>query len=137
MYSALVFFFLMIRRPPRSTRTDTLFPYTTLFDLFAEIKVRVMQNAREDNAWWVTRPVFVKAAQLVYHNVEVTDFYGGNEFRRFDLRSVRFRGEGVVSIEHDDLFIATPETDKPRINPDLKSDASEKSAPVPEVHRGT
>src|SRR3546814_14745424 len=25
------FFFLMIRRPPRSTRTDTLFPYTTLF----------------------------------------------------------------------------------------------------------
>src|SRR3546814_4860666 len=25
------FFFLMIRRPPRSTRTDTPFPYTTLF----------------------------------------------------------------------------------------------------------
>src|SRR3546814_12514051 len=25
------FFFLMIRRPPRSTRTDTLLPYTTLF----------------------------------------------------------------------------------------------------------
>src|SRR3546814_8436873 len=31
-----MFFFLMIRRPPRSTRTDTLFPYTTLF--------RSMQN---------------------------------------------------------------------------------------------
>src|SRR3546814_14250588 len=28
---SVVFFFLMIRRPPRSTRTDTLFPYTTLF----------------------------------------------------------------------------------------------------------
>src|SRR3546814_15740679 len=26
-----VFFYLMIRRPPRSTRTETLFPYTTLF----------------------------------------------------------------------------------------------------------
>src|SRR3546814_17571856 len=26
-----LFFFLMIPRPPRSTRTDTLFPYTTLF----------------------------------------------------------------------------------------------------------
>src|SRR3546814_199042 len=26
-----MFFFLMIRRPPRTTRTDTLFPYTTLF----------------------------------------------------------------------------------------------------------
>src|SRR3546814_18571489 len=28
---SFLFFFLMIRRPPRSTRTDTLFPYTTLF----------------------------------------------------------------------------------------------------------
>src|SRR3546814_6359170 len=28
---AFCIFFLMIRRPPRSTRTDTLFPYTTLF----------------------------------------------------------------------------------------------------------
>src|SRR3546814_12714344 len=31
VYHNCHFFFLMIRRPPRSTRTDTLFPYTTLF----------------------------------------------------------------------------------------------------------
>src|SRR3546814_1518481 len=31
MFDVFFFFFLMIRRPPRSTRTDTLFPYTTLF----------------------------------------------------------------------------------------------------------
>src|SRR3546814_19406543 len=31
MWFSVVFFFLMKRRPPRSTRTDTLFPYTTLF----------------------------------------------------------------------------------------------------------
>src|SRR3546814_3782439 len=31
MYVTMFFFCLMIRRPPRSTRTDTLFPYTTLF----------------------------------------------------------------------------------------------------------
>src|SRR3546814_11845503 len=31
MDSNVSVFFLMIRRPPRSTRTDTLFPYTTLF----------------------------------------------------------------------------------------------------------
>src|SRR3546814_15157928 len=34
-----MFFFLMIRRPPRSTRTDTLFPYTTLF------------RSRKEGAW--------------------------------------------------------------------------------------
>src|SRR3546814_3930735 len=38
-----LFFFLMIRRPPRSTRTDTLFPYTTLFR-----SVDARQQARED-----------------------------------------------------------------------------------------
>src|SRR3546814_17533990 len=31
MFIFFSFFFLMIRRPPISTRTDTLFPYTTLF----------------------------------------------------------------------------------------------------------
>src|SRR3546814_19974106 len=31
IFNVCCFFFLRIRRPPRSTRTDTLFPYTTLF----------------------------------------------------------------------------------------------------------
>src|SRR3546814_18005572 len=37
--------FLMIRRPPRSTRTDTLFPYTTLFR--SDRDRRVVRPARE------------------------------------------------------------------------------------------
>src|SRR3546814_17472219 len=41
MVSASFLFFLMIRRPPRSTRTDTFFPYTTLFRSF----VRGMDGA--------------------------------------------------------------------------------------------
>src|SRR3546814_16179691 len=31
IFETCVIFFLLIRRPPRSTRTDTLFPYATLF----------------------------------------------------------------------------------------------------------
>src|SRR3546814_19908203 len=43
MHQCFVFviFFLMIRRPPRSTRTDTLFPYTTLFRSLAGIGLRM------------------------------------------------------------------------------------------------
>src|SRR3546814_15202169 len=57
------FVFLMIRRPPRSTRTDILFPYTTLFrsvpytrgaeisrpwaDIMAEAQALVEGGARE------------------------------------------------------------------------------------------
>src|SRR3546814_5880661 len=44
---AFVFFFLMIRRPPRSTRTDTLFPYTTLFRSVGDL--RRLQIARTLN----------------------------------------------------------------------------------------
>src|SRR3546814_1637089 len=42
-----LFFFLCIRRPPRSTRTDTLFPYTTLFRSL--VRVRVRQSGILDN----------------------------------------------------------------------------------------
>src|SRR3546814_4677144 len=38
-------FLLMIRRPPRSTRTDTLFPYTTLF---RSLDVEVVGGLVED-----------------------------------------------------------------------------------------
>src|SRR3546814_5056124 len=38
----------MIRRPPRSTRTDTLFPYTTLFRSKGMIAVGVRVHQRTD-----------------------------------------------------------------------------------------
>src|SRR3546814_2910739 len=46
-----LFFFLMIRRPPGSTLTDTLFPYTTLFRS-VEVKER---KDRVDDALHATR----------------------------------------------------------------------------------
>src|SRR3546814_5776731 len=47
----LCFFFLRIRRPPRSTRTDTLFPYTTLF------RSPGLQAGEEDRFEHVQQPV--------------------------------------------------------------------------------
>src|SRR3546814_15791204 len=38
-FIGLCFFFLMIRRPPGSTRTDTLCPYTTLFRFLSQPSV--------------------------------------------------------------------------------------------------
>src|SRR3546814_12100394 len=37
----------MIRRPPRSTRTDTLFPYTTLFRSQAEANLKIAESQVE------------------------------------------------------------------------------------------
>src|SRR3546814_20547416 len=39
-------FCLMIRRPPRSTRTDTLFPYTTLFRSPATFRMRLILSVK-------------------------------------------------------------------------------------------
>src|SRR3546814_8916389 len=48
-----LFFFLMIRRPPRSTRTDTLFPYTTLFrsksTIAPKIEITVLNSGKISN----------------------------------------------------------------------------------------
>src|SRR3546814_14314257 len=45
-YVYLFVFFLMIRRPPRSTRTDTLFPYTTLFRSTNRTEIEMGENVQ-------------------------------------------------------------------------------------------
>src|SRR3546814_20725028 len=41
----ILFFLLMIRRPPRSSLTDTLFPYTTLFRSRGYVLRRIVRRA--------------------------------------------------------------------------------------------
>src|SRR3546814_11835477 len=62
-----IVFFLMIRRPPRSTRTDTLFPYTTSSDLFQQyrddpeplLRTRVLRHgAAGGTAWAAGHPLW-------------------------------------------------------------------------------
>src|SRR3546814_6916042 len=58
--SICIVFFLMIRRPPRSTRTDTLFPYTTLFRSTYKRLLREAQGARN-------REARIEAARRVWY----------------------------------------------------------------------
>src|SRR3546814_12833957 len=73
-------FFLMIRRPPRSTRTDTLFPYTTLFrsalspTLQALLDERAQARANKD--WG--RSDFLRD-ELLRFGIAVRDTAGGTE----------------------------------------------------------
>src|SRR3546814_21084135 len=73
-FHLLMFFFyvflLMIRRPPRFTRTDTLFPYTTLFrsiviDQMRELSARLGLSSGSESG---TRVAIVEPADAVnYH----------------------------------------------------------------------
>src|SRR3546814_14152750 len=60
-----IFFFLMIRLPPRSTRTDTLFPYTTLFRSYNELKGEDVMATKDTSASLRTRRDILKGASVL------------------------------------------------------------------------
>lgn len=68
---------------------------------YLDVKIRVLQNGRNDNSQSLNRPAFIRPNQLVYNDFKTLDFKGGNEFRRFDLRSLRFRSERISRIVQD------------------------------------
>src|SRR3546814_3920081 len=54
----------MIRRPPRSTRTDTLFPYTTLFRSIEEISLKQVEAVRATGASFANVIIFAVLPQV-------------------------------------------------------------------------
>src|SRR3546814_2502344 len=68
------FFFLMIRRPPRSTRTDTLFPYTTLFRSASNLGGRHRQAAG-----WLSRSAKFKKDEDVLSRLAELSFHRGDK----------------------------------------------------------
>src|SRR3546814_15788045 len=59
---SICFFFLMIRRPPRSTRTDTLFPYTTLF---RSLYLTILATGVAMRFGWLPLPEHLQALQVL------------------------------------------------------------------------
>jgi hypothetical protein len=60
-----------------------------------------MQNGNPQTAILNTRPQFIKPGSLVYNELNSNDFPAGNEFRKFDIRSLRFKAENVQDIIRD------------------------------------
>ena len=79
---------------------------------YLDVQVIVLQNGRYDNSQTTARPTFVRNNQLVYNDVRSFDFFGGNEFRRFDTRSLRFQSENIDRIVRDSLFSVYLLTDR-------------------------
>lgn len=68
---------------------------------YNDIKVLVMQNARPETAVLNTRPTNVRGTQLFYNDYQSNDFAGGNEFRHFDIRTLKLNSERVARIFKD------------------------------------
>src|SRR3546814_6338085 len=89
-------FFLMIRRPPRSTRTDTLFPYTTLFrSLDSKSFISALSRLSGDTIF-VSRSPLRKAGDDFYSIQDITPEQGASSAGECVVR-IRNRSEEHTS----------------------------------------
>ncbi len=71
---------------------------------YKDLKVTITQNNRWDNAVTDIKPTFMGGNTLTYSLDDASTFNGGNEFRYFDARSVRYYSEKVKEIFKDENF---------------------------------
>lgn len=70
---------------------------------YNDLTVIMTQNNRWDNMRTGFKPTFVKDNEIVYDLDELNVFPGGNEFRYFDIKSIRFHSERIYSVKTDSL----------------------------------
>ena len=70
---------------------------------YQDLKVVVQQNGRWDNAIRGLIPLYIKGDILDYNYEDGNVFYGGNEFRRFDIKSLTFYSEFIRKISKDSI----------------------------------
>src|SRR3546814_2126763 len=82
----------MIRRPPRSTRTDTLFPYTTLFRSLRDYVTPIVQAAPDEiaaeHAGLRSFLGFVREHKEIYRIIDEAEFDDRSEEHTSELQSL-------------------------------------------------
>src|SRR3546814_16362339 len=93
----------MIRRPPRSTRTDTLFPYTTLFRSAIELACEYSSNSHPPH-----HQQGVACEQEGKHRRKGRPFGAGDEAR--DFRDAKQQDRGLGAAQYDGCQRTSPIT---------------------------
>ncbi|BEG98352.1 DUF5103 domain-containing protein [Bacteroides sedimenti] len=65
-----------------------------------EVKIKVMQNLREDNCVTNVQPSYVSPTELRYEYNRDLIFEAGNEYRRFEMVSIRHAARGIQTIRY-------------------------------------
>ena len=102
--------------PLRSTNQKinvSLFYTGNIQNPAADVKVVVMQNQIPYAAVTTKKPSAIKPGELAYKDPFTNDFAAGNEFRKFDIRSLRVKGAQVQDIQLDSINRVTLFPDLP------------------------
>ena len=85
---------------------DFIIKHPNLFvaDPFSDIKVIIKQNNKEDNSITDLSPIYVKNNELIYDYEDDNTFLGNNEFRHFDIKSLRFQSDRIREITYDSTY---------------------------------
>jgi len=77
-----------------------------------------MQNARSETAQLNNQPTYIQGTKLIYNDITLNDFPGGNEFRHFDTRTLKLNSERILHITREDtsntiLLLTDPDRNEP------------------------
>src|SRR3546814_8901092 len=113
---AFFFFFLMIRLPPRSTRTDTLFPYTTLFrsesmahKIWPGTRALAQLHLDEGQRVWLVTAAPIEIANIIARRLGLTGAMGTvrSEEHTSELQSLMRISYAVFCLKKKQLYTNT------------------------------
>ncbi|HET8962995.1 MAG TPA: DUF5103 domain-containing protein [Chitinophagales bacterium] len=70
---------------------------------YGDLKIFILQNDHWNGAKSDLKPVYVKDQELVFDYDQENVFPGGNEFRNFDIKSIRYHSEHIAAVRTDTL----------------------------------
>ena len=79
-------------------------PNLIIADPFTDIKVHIKQNNMDHNSITDLTPQFIKNDELIYDYEYENTFWGNNEFRHFDFKSLRYQSEKIRTINFDSTY---------------------------------
>lgn len=79
------------------------YPNYSISSPYTDLKVVLTQNNRWDNAIFSLKPKYVKNNLLDYDYNEENTFNGGNEYRHFDMKTIRFISDRIHKVTTDTL----------------------------------
>ncbi|TWJ04648.1 uncharacterized protein DUF5103 [Mucilaginibacter frigoritolerans] len=83
-----------------------------------DVRTIIMQNARSETAQLNNQPTYIQGTKLIYNDITLNDFPGGNEFRHFDTRTLKLNSERILHITREDtsntiLLLTDPDRNEP------------------------
>src|SRR3546814_18827772 len=128
----------MIRRPPRSTRTDTLFPYTTLFRSFGDLRRDRSNDESQDQKGAGAEDELPLAGappgSIDGFRMVMSDVYAGGDLAGHGMRRIAERADALLDCPSRDAVLVQDELQ--RFQPDILvavGDAGPAFPSVPEL----